>query len=332
MSGAQGTKSQAISWRWSFFLLGVVYALPAVIVIPFRPVAGLALAVGVLPVAAFRLPGSRRGRRVIPVVGLLSAASFIIGSFLTQVPALAVVAMFGLAIGFVLWARHAPAGALALALVLPLVGIALSYDDIRLAAVIGALVLAGSLYAWGVAMLWPERGMPPPARESTPTRGEALTYGVLLGAAAATAAGIGYAWGLEHIGWATGAVLLVMRPARDQLILRSAGRAVSVVVGALAAASMAFLSPVAVVTAVIVGLALAALSATQLSRWYVAPGFITFVVLTLLLQGPGESPAERFAERTLETAIGVGLALLFGALVPVAIAAARKRADTHVRT
>ena len=316
-----------ISWSWSHFLLGAVYAVPAMAVSAFDPRAGLALAVGVLPVAAFQLPGYRRGRRVIPVVGALSAVGFLLGSLLTQVPALAVAALLVLSVAFALWARTARAGFMALVLVLPLTGIALSYRDLAEGTGIAVLVFAGSLYAWAVAMAWPERQTPPPPRPPTPTTEESLTYGTLLGTAAAIAAALGYILGLEHVGWATGSVLLVMRPARDQVFLRSVGRAASVILGALVATLLAQLAPPAIVIAATVGLALATLAATQGSRWYVAPAFTTVLALTLILQGPDEQLGARFAERTLETAIGVALALFFGAVIPALLLDARRRRE-----
>ncbi len=317
--------SGGLTWSWSFFLLGLVYAIPAVAVIPFHPVAGLGLAVGVMPVAAFNLPGLKRGRRIIPVVGVLSGVSFIVGSLLTHVPVLAVAGLFALAVGASLWARASRTGVLVLALCLPLVGIALSIHDLALGAPLAGLIVAGSLYAWGVAMLWPEHQVPVPPRQPTPTVGETLTYGILLGLTGATAAAIGFWLDLEHVGWVAGSALLVMRPVRDQLVLRSIGRAASVLIGAFAAAGLALLTPPPALTAIAVGLVLASLSATQASRWYVAPGFTSFIVLTLILQGQGERPALRFVERVLETCLGVGIALFFGALIPAAIRLWRAR-------
>ncbi|MGB4777315.1 FUSC family protein [Microbacterium sp.] len=314
-----------IAWHWSFFVLGAIYALPAMIVIPFSPAAGLGLAVGVLPVAAFNLPRFRRGRRAILLVGCISGACFVVGSLLTQRPVLAVVAMFLLGVGFALWGRVRPAGRLAMALCLPLIGIGLSFDDVALAATVAGLMVLGAAYAWGIAMLWPEHQVPLPVRDSEPTRQEMLLYGVLLGGAAATATAIGYALQLEHVGWVTGAALMVMRPVREQLILRSVSRSAAVVVGAFAAASFALLTPSPLAIAVAIGLVIAALSATQASRWYIAPAFTTFVALTLILQAPGERPGMRFVERTVETAIGVGVALVFGALIPALIRLRRSR-------
>lgn len=320
------SRRPAIAWNWSLFLLGAIYAVPAMIATPHNPTVGLGLAVGVLPVAAFTLPAARRGRRAVVIVGVVCAVCFVIGAIITQVPVLALAALFALAVVFAQWSRRGRAGLMAMILGLPLVGIGLSFD-VSTAATAAALMVAGAAYAWGVSMLWPESPQPAaaPAPRGAPSRNDMLLYGVLLGAAAVSAAGIGYALNLEHIGWATGAALLVMRPAQDQLLLRSVGRAASVSLGALAAASFAELSAGGVVTALVVGVVLAALTATTASRWYVTPGFTTFVAITLILQRPGEDPAGRFWERVIETGIGVGVALLFGALVPALIRALRRR-------
>ncbi|UUT36591.1 FUSC family protein [Microbacterium elymi] len=99
-------------------------------------------------------------------------------------------------------------------------------------------------------------------------------------------------------------------------------------VGAFAAAALALLGPQTSITAAAVGLALAALSATQASRWYVAPGFTSFIALTLILQGPDRQPVARFVERVFETCLGVGLALFFGAVIPAGIRLWRARRRT----
>ena len=62
--------------------------------------------------------------------------------------------------------------------------------------------------------------------------------------------------------------------------------------------------------------ALCGLSGTQPSRWYVAPAFTTFIAFVLLLQESPRDAPHRFGERTLETLLGVGLAVFFGAVVP----------------
>ncbi|WP_448256535.1 hypothetical protein [Microbacterium aurum] len=198
------SEQNAIRWHWSFFLLGVVYAVPAIVVTPFAPVAGLGLAIGVLPVAAYNLPQLRQGRRIIPVLGLVSGVCIVVGALLGRVPVLAVAGVFALALGFSLLARSSRAGLIGLALCLPLVGTALSIARVDVALLAGALVVVGSVYAWGVAMLWPEHRVAFPVHTERPTDGELVLYGALLGGAAATATAIAYAFDAAHVGWATG--------------------------------------------------------------------------------------------------------------------------------
>ena len=70
---------------------------------------------------------------------------------------------------------------------------------------------------------------------------------------------------------------------------------------------------------------LAAAAATHGSRWYITGGFTTFLVFVFLLYASPQDAAGRFVERVGETALGVGLALFFGWLIPLLRAAARRR-------
>lgn len=317
------TGAPGISWDWSRALLGLLYALPATAVILFgNPQLGLALAVGVMPSATLALPGLRRGRVLIVVVGGVAAACMTVGAVLAEVPVAAVVGIALLAVVAALGSSRSRIGALALALGLPLVGIGLSFADVGEAAGLGGLMILGSVWACLVSMVWPEHPRAAPPARRLPPRA-ALVYGCLLGAAAGLAAAIGFAADLEHVGWATAAALLVMRPARGALVLRSVGRAASVLVGALAGGLYMTTRPSPTETAVVVLLVLTGLAATQASRWYIAPAFTTFLVFVLLLWGSPADAAHRFGERTLETLLGVGLALLFGAVLPAILERSR---------
>jgi uncharacterized membrane protein YccC len=203
-------------------------------------------------------------------------------------------------------------GRIAMVLSLPMVGIGLSYSDIGTAVGLAALMVVGSLYACAISMLWPER--PPAARPSPPA--PPRDYGPRLAAAGASAAAVGFIFDLEHVGWATAAALLVMRPQAEMQRLRSAGRLIAVAVGATAAIALIHLRPGGGWYALAVVVTIAGAAATRAGRWYVTPAFTTFLVFVLLLYAdPGES-RWRFNERLVETAIGVGLAYLFGLLLP----------------
>lgn len=238
----------------------------------------------------------------------------LVGGVLAGVPVLAVVAIAALALGAVALARARPGiGRMAMVLALPMVGVGLSYSDVGEAAGLAGLMVLGSLYACAVSMLWPERAAESRAEASPPP---SLEYGFLLGAAGASAAALGFIFGLEHVGWATAAALLVMRPVADMQRLRSIGRVCAVTIGAAAGIVLVHIAPADAWYAVAILVAMSAASATHTSRWYVTPAFTTFLVFLLLLHSdPGDSQW-RFNERLLETAIGIGLAYLFGFLLP----------------
>lgn len=312
-----------LSWRWSQFGLGALYAAPALGVAPNAPAAALALSIGVLPAAAMGLPPRRRGRIVIPLFGAVVALGLVFGATIALVPVVAVVALGGISVLAAGLAAHRRAGRLTLTLFLPMMGIGLSFPLSTTTMMLAVAILCGSIFAWAVGLFWPEQPEKPRVAATVP-KGRALWgYGVLLGAAASTAAAIGFTAGLEHVGWATGTVLLVMRPVRGQLVRRSVGRAGSVLVGALAATGLAVLSPNGVVIGVAIALAVGALCATHESRWYVAPAFTTFLVLTLLVTTSTVSASDRLLERTAETLLGVAIALFFGAFIPTLLAMRR---------
>lgn len=312
---AAPARAPGIAWSWQGALLGALCVLPAAAVAATDPQRGLALAVGVLPAAIVGVPPQRRRRVGLVVVGALTGIGIFVGSALAGVPVVAVAAIFLFGVGAALLAARWPLGRIVMVLSLPLVGVGLSYDDIGKGAGLALLMVAGSAYAWLVSLAWPERK--PPAREaSPPSTGPTLDYGLRLGAAGATAAAIGFALDLEHVGWACAAALLVMRPAAEMQILRSIGRIASVIVGGAAATALIALSPQEPWYALAAAVPIIAAAATRASRWYVTPAFTTFIVILLLLYSdPGDS-AVRFTERVVETLLGVGLAFIFGLLIP----------------
>jgi hypothetical protein len=235
-----------------------------------------------------------------------------VGSLLAEVPALAVIAIALAGIGAAAAAARSPIGGVAMVLSLPLLGIGLSYTDVGTAVEVGGLMVAGSVWACAVSMLWPERVSPPRPPTVRPT----LQYGVLLGLAGATAAAIGFLADLEHVGWATGAALLVMRPSEEMQRLRSIGRVLAVLAGALAGIALVRATSSPGWYSIAVVAALAAAAGTSGSRWYVAPAFTTALVFLLLLYAEPENAGHRFSERVLETVLGVGLAYLYGLAVP----------------
>lgn len=314
-------------WRWSHALLGAAYAAPAAaLVLAGERPGGLALAVGVLPAAAAGLPGPRRSRVAIVVVGTLMGTCMLIGSLLALAPVVAVPAIFAMCVGAAVAAPSGRLGQVAMLLCVPLIGIGLSYDDPRETVGIALLMAAGSAYAFLVSLAWPARAAPPPREPASGAGRRALGYGVRLGLAGATAAAIGFLLHLDHVGWVCGAALFVMRPASEMLRMRGVDRVWAVLVGALAGGGLTLAGPPRAVLSAAVVAALAALAATRGSRRYVAPMFTTFLVFLLILVNDPQETAGRFLERMGETVLGVALAAVFGLVLP-ALAARRHHSE-----
>ena len=168
------------------------------------------------------------------------------------------------------------------------------------------------------ALCFPEYDDPAPAEPPLLSLTEAKGYGVRLGLAAAVATAIGVYSGAEHAGWIVISTVIVMRPAEEMMKVRSAGRAISVILGALVAAWLLGMDLSPVVIALLGAGAIIALTATNASRWYITPAFTTFLILWGVLYGNAttESISYRSWERVLDTLLGVGIAYVFGLLVP----------------
>jgi hypothetical protein len=263
------------------------------------------------------LAPTRRGRLRPTLLGVLAAGSMFLGGVLAIWPPLAVVGIFVLAVAASRAAVGHPLGAVGLSLCLPLVGFGLSFGAGAPAPGLALTILAGTAYALLVSMLWPTGDEPDPGRAFVaPPRAMMVRFGYLAGAAGAICATIGFALDLEHVGWATGSALLVMRPAPRLQQSRSVHRVIDVVVGAAVATALVTLDAPGWVCGAAVLLAVVCVTATVGSRWYVVPAFTTFLVILLLVADSPDDAGSRFWERVLETAIGVGVAAVVGLLVP----------------
>ena len=306
----------AVTWNGSWALLGALCSIPAVIVIFYDEAHGLALAFGALPAAAVGVQGRRRDRHVCLVVGVAIGTGLVLGAVLAAHAVAAVVGIFLLCLGAAVLAGRRPVGRLVMVLAVPMVGAGLSFPEVGSAVTVAVVLVLGSAYGWLLALAWPERDGPVPARPGPQSGGRLLGYGVRLGLAGAICAGVGFALDLDHKGWATAACLLVMRPTPEMTRLRGAGRAAAVSVGALAAVLLAAADPHPAVVALATSVALTGLAGTRASRWYVTGGFTSFLVILLLALTAPDAAASRFGERVVETLLGVGVALVFGVLVP----------------
>ena len=312
------TAARRLDWQWRAAAVGAIDAVPAAVVTAVAVPSGVALAVGVLPAAIIGLPPTRRARAALILVGILTGLPMVLGSFVAGTPLLATAVVFALAVGAAALAQTTVAkrrdlGRVLSTLSVPLVGVGLSYDDPATAIGLALLMIGGSVFAYLVSLLLPEHAAEAPARAGTAIT---LGYGVRLGAAGATAAAIGFALHLEHVGWACAAALLVMRPDAEAQVTRMAGRIASMLAGGTTAVLVVGTTPSPWVYGVAVLAVVATAAATHRSRWYVTSTFTTFLVFVLLLYSDPGQAGYRFTERLSETVLGVAIAFVFGIAVP----------------
>lgn len=323
-------RASGLTWRQDDALRGLVFALPAAVATVVDPARGLPLALGVLPAAMVAMPGHRRHRIRLFVVGAVCGIALFLGGALSELPVpLTAVALILMVVGAAAGASRAPAGQILLVLAAPLTAAGLSFADWDSAVDILVLMLAGSAYAWLVSLAWPESApaaSAPPGRP--PDRGAMLNYGLRLGIAAAIAYLITSAMGLDHPGWAPAACLLVARPNLDLLQIRGIGRVVAVTVGAILGALAANAQLPAWLLAITVLACLAGAAGLRTSRWYVTSLFTTYLVVLMLLGEHPDQTAQKVNERIGETLLGVALAYLFGWLIPTMTARRSSRAAT----
>jgi Fusaric acid resistance protein-like len=309
-----------IVWNWLDARFGlVISAIPILIILTGHVEAGLPMVIGALPAAAIGLLPTRAMRRRVVIIGLLFGSFLMLGSFMAQWVWVAVPGMFLLALGGSLLASKSLFGMVVLNLCVPLAGVGLSYNGLDNSIHVGLLLIIGSVIAYAWSLCFKEYQRPPARAEIALMNSiQARNYGIRLGSTAAIATAIGFALGIEHIGWIVGAGLFVMRPSQDIQEFRSKWRIASVFIGAMAASWLLTLSLPPLMIGVLAGGALVITSATHSSRWYITPAFSTFLVFWILLfSEPTLANIEhRFNERVLETLIGVGLAYLIGVMVP----------------
>jgi hypothetical protein len=307
-AGSTETAPPGLVWDSGRALFGLACAVPAAAAALVDPAAGIALAVGAVPALAVGVLPARRARLAVVLVGAMIAGGLLLGSLLGALPVLAVGAILVLCVAASYASGRGRLGRASLVLGAPMVAAGLSYDGAAEAWPSAALLLAGSIVACGLSQMWPERVAHRAVIAPRPSAHGWLGYGLRLGAAGAACAALGFALGFDHEGWAAAACLLVMRPSAEATRLRAAGRAGFVALGAGIAAAAAHLPVAPPLLAVLVALDVVALAATRPSRWYVTGGFTTFLVISMLAWSQPGTPW--FWQRLLETAIGVGAALI----------------------
>ena len=303
-----------IVWTPRSLPLGAGFAIPAVVIAAFDPNLGIVFAIGVLPAAALGLLPTRRSRLAYVAVSALAGVGLLLGSVLAQVPVLALVAIAAACVVGAVAAGRGAVGRVILTLGVPMIGVGFSFDTPGSGWTLAAIMAAGGAWCTLVSLPWPVRAPRPPAPPPPVTH--LLGYGIRLGLAAGIASVLGFALQLDHVGWAVGAVLFVMRPSGELVVARALGRAGAVIAGAALGGAFMLLTPPGWLMGAVALCLIAVLTALAGSRWYITGFFGTFLVFMLLLHGDPGDVTHRFWERAVETLIGVSLALVFGVLVP----------------
>jgi uncharacterized membrane protein YgaE (UPF0421/DUF939 family) len=328
MSESLDSTAKAVQWQWPDAGRGLVYALPAAIVAPFDPQAGLLCALGVLPACLVPLAGPRRRRGVILVAGIGAGLGLFIGGAIGHLPAGFAALTLAVAVVLVAFAStRSRLGQMLLVLVTPLAAAGMSYGDDWGSAIGGALLMtAGAIYAWLVSLAFPDRpaGGDQPVGRRPPVR-FMVTYGASIGVGAALAYLIASAVGVDHPGWAPAACLLVARPVQGMLETRAVGRVSAVTIGGVSAVALVGIGLAPFALAALTVAIVIATAATRTSRWYITSAFTTFLVLTLILRPDPDEAVVKLNERVLETVLGVALAVVFGVIVPRLVARLHER-------
>ena len=322
-----------VQWSWPLAVLGAAYALPGALVTAHDPSRGIPLLIGVICAAGLGLRPQRRQRVLAVVAGAIVGVAMLLGSIVGQVPWLAVVTLFVAGVLVAVTAAQFRLGPIVMGLGLPLLAAGLSLSGPSTGLQFGLLMLLGSAYGWLVSLCWPESPVaaPPPAPPAQPA-GVALDYGVRLGLTGALSAALALVLGLDHPGWAPTAALMVSRPAPALSRARDLGRAGAVLVGSAAAVLVGGVDPPSWLLGLLCAVAVAAMTATTGSRWYIATGFTTFVVLSLLLVDSPEPGEWWFNQRVAANLIGIGVAYVLMSVVPSVRAARRRVYDGRGRS
>lgn len=323
-----------ISWDWAEAGRGVLCTLPgAAILLGVDVSLGMIFALGTLPVAMLGVPASRDRRPRLGLIGLAFAIAYSLGSILgldeaVAIAGLTVLAYVGVVVGF----RNAAARLLP-ALVLPAIALGMNHPAPSGFAAAGVM-LAGSVWATLVTWAWPvghasavSNSRPAPPPDPARARRAARIYALLFAAAAGIGLALGYVLEFGHIAWTAAAAMFIMRPDASLLASRALGRTAATFAGVIAAGLIIRHGPTEIAIAIITVGAVSAMIAVHTSRWYVSSAGSGLVVLLVSGVAGADAFAVGFRDRLVETALGAGLALTFGLIVPYTIGRTRRRAS-----
>jgi hypothetical protein len=298
--------------------LGVIPAFALVSAGHLKP--GIAFAIGLLPTSLLGIAPSRRLRVVYAILGCLFGVGVYVGSLIISLPNIVLAALLFVPIAVVaaVVSTRRPAGGVLLSLLIPSVAVGTGYDTGEGRSLAIAFIL-GSLWSGLVSLGWSETEPDPdvPARMRALQPAQPARYGLLLGAAAATAILVGHLVDPDHAGWVATAAMLVMRPIQDMVGMRGVGRALSTIAGTVLVVvtihlDLGFFATAAVVSAV----AIITIGARS-SSWYVTSFGTAFLILTIEMYGVKHASLVReiAGYRIVDNVLGAGIALLYGLVV-----------------
>jgi hypothetical protein len=318
--GARMTKS--IQFTRQDTLHAALGVIPAFLLITFGSVtAGIAFAIGLLPTSLLGIAPSRKLRLLYGLLGCLFGVGVYVGSSIVKLHNIWIAALIFFVVSFAatIVSSTRPAGGLLLALLIPSLALGTSFTTAEALGLTIAFML-GSVWSSLVSLLWPEYPPDPEtrARLKALQPANAMTYGVLLGLAAATAVIIGDAFDPAHAGWVAAAALFVMRPVQEMAGLRGIGRALSTIVGtALVVLTIHLWLSLVATASVVAAVAIITIGARS-SRWYITAFGTAFLILTIEMFGMADFAAVHQIAwyRIFDNVIGALIALFFGLLIP----------------
>jgi hypothetical protein len=282
---------------------------------------GIAFAIGLLPTSLLGIAPSRKLRLIYGILGCLFGAGVYVGSYIVNLHNIWAAASIFLVVSFVatVISSKRPAGGLLLALLIPSLAVGTSYSSSEALGLTIAFML-GSVWSSLVSLVWPEFQ---PSKE-TRDRLKALqpsnviTYGLLLGLAAATSVVLGYYVDAAHAGWVATATMLIMRPVQEMAGTRGIGRALSTIVGTLLVVLTIHLWLSLVATAFVVAAIAILTIGARSSSWYITSFGTAFLILTIEMFGITDYAAVHQIAwyRITDNVIGAVIALFYGLLVP----------------
>ncbi len=322
------------TWDNRGFLLLLISVIPAIVIsILYQPQTGLACFIGMIPAVFGGVRPKRKERVYILLLGVIFPVSLFLGTLLKTYLNIWMVAIAMALLGIMaVWLntrfKWAP---ITLGMIIPIIGIGLSYSDFKTPLMIFVVMAAGSITAFIVALFFPEREEPPAPETKLLPKKVAKIYGLLYGAALAAASLLGF--NLDHTGWIVGSTAFVMRPMPETEEFRSVWRMVSILVGITAVSIVMLLQPPGMVIVILSAVVTALAAGLHASRAYFMPAFMTYVVFSFLLY-PLQSVTEiyyRYFERLSWVFIGIFVAAVFGLALPAIIRAIKKRGDKNVK-